>query len=169
MADVNTIITTTFAGGAQVSRLVFGTCSNETLDAIVAALRRIGNACIASGTMDCQSKLDDFKCGAGTNWCCPVSLAETTQPLPCPSYEMRSSVACNSERSEFSRNWGTHGINCYYANTTGALVGASKFDDVSSYCGRTSNVISGGEKPICDRDASAAGELCRADAGTGSQ
>ncbi len=48
IADAGPTITTTFKSGAQVDHLVYGSCSSTTLDALVAAIKRIGYTCIAN-------------------------------------------------------------------------------------------------------------------------
>jgi hypothetical protein len=48
IADAGPTITTTFKSGAQVDHLVYGSCSSATLDALVAAIKRIGYTCIAN-------------------------------------------------------------------------------------------------------------------------
>jgi hypothetical protein len=51
IADAEPTITTTFVGDAKVDRLVWGTCSSNNLAALAANLRRIGDLCVATGTM----------------------------------------------------------------------------------------------------------------------
>ncbi len=51
VADAGYTITTTFINGSQVAHLVFDTCSTDTLAALTAAMRRIGEACIGQTTL----------------------------------------------------------------------------------------------------------------------
>jgi len=51
VADVSPTITTTFIGGSKVDRLVWASCSTDNLAELAADLRRIGELCVAVGTM----------------------------------------------------------------------------------------------------------------------
>jgi hypothetical protein len=48
-----------------------------------------------------------------------------------------------------SVSWGTHGYTCYYDGETKVLIGAQLFDDVPTYCNRTSRTINAGTVPGC--------------------
>jgi hypothetical protein len=86
--------------------------------------------------------------------------------VPCHFYEDRASWICEDDRRAFSRDWGTHGVVCYYSSATGGLVGAIRGDDVPIYCNQSSNTISAGQIPACTFQPSAADGVCKPDSGS---
>ena len=78
--------------------------------------------------------------------------------------ETRITRMCGDSR-KLSRSWGTHSVDCYYAVSTGALIGAVRDDDVLSYCGNSSFSETAGNIPACD-SASVPSSVCTLDAGT---
>jgi hypothetical protein len=71
----------------------------------------------------------------------------TAEQLPtCGGRESIHQGICG-ETTALWRNIGTHGIVCYYAAGTDALVGAVKSDDVDSQCGGRNARESGGQFP----------------------
>ncbi len=78
--------------------------------------------------------------------------------------ETRTTRTCGDSR-KLSRSWGTHGVDCYYSVSTGALIGAVRDDDVLSYCGNSSFSETAGNIPACE-SASVPSSVCTLDAGT---
>ncbi|CAN5754553.1 hypothetical protein BH11MYX4_BH11MYX4_06060 [soil metagenome] len=112
----------------------------------------------SGATGECHKPLETFICSATSGppgWCCPASFDGGVATLPaCSGLGERQSHGTCDAASILVREFGTHGIQCYYATATSALVGVSKRDDIPDRCGATSTT--GGEIPSttgCSLDA----------------
>lgn len=79
---------------------------------------------------------------------CPANFDGVTVDMPCNSpYEVRYTGTCSGLRGLRRSHGGTHSAECFYAPDSGSLVAVRSVDDVLSFCGGTSNTITGGPAP----------------------
>jgi len=89
---------------------------------------------LEAGTMPFGGCPAQFTDRAWTQSVCPFSFAMVWEQT-CAGYSSRQ------------LDLGTHGWTCYYEPTTGALVAGRFSDDVPSFCGMTSSVVTYGAIP----------------------
>lgn len=97
---------------------------------------------------ECDQSLEKFLCTGDSNpsaWCCPPSYDGSVAALPACNLGERQLHGSCAGAPILDRAFGTHAIQCYYAASTFALVGAAMEDDVASFCGETSSVRQGGD------------------------
>jgi len=79
--------------------------------------------------------------------CCSSTLDRMRSPTTCGVTESRFTEPCSDDTTVLVRSWGAHDLKCFYATTSGQLVGADSSSDIETRCGADA---AAGEVPICD-------------------
>jgi hypothetical protein len=109
-------------------------------------LSACGNAATASDGGACTGPLSEVR----RLWSfeCPDDYATVLEPMfGCDGQSPQISIGAAGDLLVARFHYGTHGGTCFYDPTTRRLVGALKFDDIPSFCNRSSSEIRAGTAP----------------------